>query len=55
LEHRTDAFADNVLDGDIIPKVAALVAKEHGDTQGCGYAVRGRSTRRKARARSGVY
>jgi cell division control protein 6 len=33
LEHRTDAFADDVLDGDIIPKVAALAAKEHGDAR----------------------
>nr|WP_315908905.1 cell division control protein Cdc6 [Halapricum hydrolyticum] len=31
LEHRTDAFADGVLDGDVIPKVAALAAKAHGD------------------------
>ncbi|CCQ33136.1 cell division control protein 6 [Halorhabdus tiamatea SARL4B] len=33
LEHRTDAFADDVLDGDVIPKVAALAAKEHGDAR----------------------
>ncbi|MEF8802317.1 MAG: hypothetical protein V5A56_15020 [Halolamina sp.] len=33
LEHRVDAFADGVLDGDVIPKVAALAAKEHGDAR----------------------
>jgi cell division control protein 6 len=33
LENRVDAFADNVLDEDVIPKVAALAAKEHGDAR----------------------
>jgi len=33
LEHRVDAFEDDVLDGDVIPKVAALAAKEHGDAR----------------------
>jgi len=33
LERRTDAFADSVLKGDVIPKVAALVAREHDDAR----------------------
>lgn len=33
LEHRTDAFADGVLDGDVIPKVGAPAAKEYGDAR----------------------
>lgn len=33
LEHRVDAFEDGVLDGDVVPKVAALAAKEHGDAR----------------------
>jgi cell division control protein 6 len=33
LEHRTDAFTDGVLEPDVIPKVAALAAKEHGDAR----------------------
>jgi cell division control protein 6 len=33
LEHRVDAFEDGVLDADVIPKVAALAAKEHGDAR----------------------
>ena len=33
LQNRVDAFEDDVLDGDVIPKVAALAAKEHGDAR----------------------
>jgi len=33
LEHRTDAFEDGVLEQGVIPKVAALAAKEHGDAR----------------------
>lgn len=33
LENRTDAFGDNVLEPAVIPKVAALAAKEHGDAR----------------------
>ncbi len=33
LANRTDAFEDGVLDPDVIPKVAALSAKEHGDAR----------------------
>ncbi|QIO20854.1 Cdc6/Cdc18 family protein [Haloarcula sp. JP-L23] len=33
LENRTDAFEDDVLETDVIPKVAALSAKEHGDAR----------------------
>lgn len=33
LEHRVDAFEDGVLDPDVIPKVAALAAKEHWDAR----------------------
>ncbi|MEF8883082.1 MAG: orc1/cdc6 family replication initiation protein [Halapricum sp.] len=33
LEKRTDAFEDGVLEPDVIPKVAALSAKEHGDAR----------------------
>ncbi|MDS0220958.1 AAA family ATPase [Haloarcula sp. S1AR25-5A] len=33
LDNRTDAFEDGVLDSDVIPKVAALSAKEHGDAR----------------------
>ena len=33
LEHRTDAFEDGVLEPDVVPKVAALAAKEHGDAR----------------------
>lgn len=33
LEDRTDAFEAGVLDTDVIPKVAALAAKEHGDAR----------------------
>jgi Cdc6-like AAA superfamily ATPase len=33
LERRTDAFADSVLKGDVIPTVAALAAKEHDDAR----------------------
>ena len=33
LENRRDAFKQGVLDGGVIPKVAALGAKEHGDAR----------------------
>jgi cell division control protein 6 len=33
LEHRVDAFAEDVLETDVIPKVAAFAAKEHGDAR----------------------
>ena len=33
LQNRTDAFEDGVLESDVIPKVAALSAKEHGDAR----------------------
>lgn len=33
LKSRADAFRDDVLDDDVIPKVAALAAKEHGDAR----------------------
>jgi len=33
LENRTDAFEPDVLEPDVIPKVAALSAKEHGDAR----------------------
>ena len=33
LDNRTDAFEDGVLETDVIPKVAALSAKEHGDAR----------------------
>ena len=33
LESRIDAFEDGVLEGDVIPKIAALAAKEHGDAR----------------------
>ncbi|WP_436926197.1 Cdc6/Cdc18 family protein [Halosimplex amylolyticum] len=33
LDNRTDAFVDGVLESDVIPKVAALSAKEHGDAR----------------------
>ena len=33
LDNRTDAFEDGVLEPDVIPKVAALSAKEHGDAR----------------------
>jgi cell division control protein 6 len=33
LLNRTDAFAQDVLDTDVIPKIAALAAKEHGDAR----------------------
>jgi cell division control protein 6 len=33
LESRTDAFEDGVLEDDVIPKIAALSAKEHGDAR----------------------
>lgn len=33
LDNRTDAFEDGVLDSDVVPKVAALSAKEHGDAR----------------------
>ncbi|WP_436932563.1 Cdc6/Cdc18 family protein [Halosimplex halobium] len=33
LANRTDAFEDGVLNSDVIPKVAALSAKEHGDAR----------------------
>jgi cell division control protein 6 len=33
LDNRTDAFEDGVLESDVIPKVAALSAKEHGDAR----------------------
>ncbi|RLM62992.1 Cdc6/Cdc18 family protein [Halorubrum sp. Atlit-26R] len=33
LSSRADAFRDGVLDEDVIPKVAALAAKEHGDAR----------------------
>nr|WP_330166500.1 cell division control protein Cdc6 [Halobacterium sp. KA-4] len=33
LNHRTDAFADGVLESAVIPKIAALAAKEHGDAR----------------------
>ncbi|MFC7140318.1 Cdc6/Cdc18 family protein [Halosimplex aquaticum] len=33
LDNRTDAFEDGVLEPDVIPKVAALAAKEHGDAR----------------------
>ncbi|QLH81284.1 Cdc6/Cdc18 family protein [Halosimplex pelagicum] len=33
LANRTDAFEDGVLNTDVIPKVAALSAKEHGDAR----------------------
>ncbi|QDX41780.1 Cdc6/Cdc18 family protein [Salarchaeum sp. JOR-1] len=33
LNHRTDAFADGVLASGVIPKIAALAAKEHGDAR----------------------
>lgn len=33
LENRTDAFADGVLESAVIPKIAALAAKEHGDAR----------------------
>jgi cell division control protein 6 len=33
LENRTDAFTDGVLEPDVVPKVAALAAKEHGDAR----------------------
>ncbi|WP_160135802.1 Cdc6/Cdc18 family protein [Halococcus salsus] len=33
LRSRADAFRDDVLSGDVIPKVAALAAREHGDAR----------------------
>ncbi|MDL5362072.1 Cdc6/Cdc18 family protein [Halalkalicoccus sp. NIPERK01] len=33
LEHRKDAFKEDVLDDDVIPKTAALAAREHGDAR----------------------
>jgi cell division control protein 6 len=33
LEHRSDAFREGVLSGDVIPLVAALSAQEHGDAR----------------------
>jgi len=33
LQNRTDAFADGVLDDGVIPRAAALSAKEHGDAR----------------------
>ncbi|RLM94387.1 Cdc6/Cdc18 family protein [Haloarcula sp. Atlit-7R] len=33
LKSRSDAFREGVLEGDVIPKVAALAAKEHGDAR----------------------
>ncbi len=33
LESRRDAFVDGVLETDVIPKVAALAAREHGDAR----------------------
>jgi cell division control protein 6 len=33
LTHRQDAFVDNVLDEAVIPKIAALAAREHGDAR----------------------
>jgi cell division control protein 6 len=33
LQSRADAFREDVLDGDVIPKVAALAAREHGDAR----------------------
>ena len=33
LEHRVDAFTDGLLNPDVVPKVAALAAKEHGDAR----------------------
>ncbi len=33
LEHRDDAFRDDVLQSDVIPLVAALSAREHGDAR----------------------
>ncbi|MBV0925172.1 AAA family ATPase [Halomicroarcula limicola] len=33
LQNRTDAFEEGVLEPDVIPKVAALSAKEHGDAR----------------------
>jgi len=33
LKSRSDAFREDVLDEDVIPKVAALAAKEHGDAR----------------------
>jgi cell division control protein 6 len=33
LENRVDAFEDDVLEPEVIPKVAALAAKEHGDAR----------------------
>ncbi len=33
LQHRVDAFNDGVLEKDVIPKVAALAAREHGDAR----------------------
>ncbi|SMO90305.1 orc1/cdc6 family replication initiation protein [Halorubrum cibi] len=33
LNSRADAFREDVLDDDVIPKVAALAAKEHGDAR----------------------
>lgn len=33
LNRRTDAFEEGVLNDDVIPKIAALVAREHGDAR----------------------
>jgi cell division control protein 6 len=33
LTHRQDAFVDDVLDEGVIPKIAALAAREHGDAR----------------------
>lgn len=33
LQHRRDAFRENVLSDDVIPKTAALAAREHGDAR----------------------
>lgn len=33
LRHRLDAFKEGVLDGDVVPKTAALAAREHGDAR----------------------